>query len=425
MRSRLCPARSAGSYHYNASRARDVRIVDTIPLPSSLIKKKAMKVILAFDSFKGSLSSARAAEAAACGIREIYPRADITSLLIADGGEGTAAALAATWPSSRKVIADVTDPLGRPIQASYIISAPHETQSPSSRHEKVLIETAAASGLTLLTPCERNPGLTSSFGTGLLIRDALRQGCRDIIIGLGGSATNDAGAGMLAALGWRFIDTCGNTVSPCGASLSSIAAIDDSSVLPELEQASFHIATDVFNPLTGPEGASRVFAPQKGADSEMVARLDAALSHFASLDGRQRFASIPGAGAAGGLGFAFLAFLRASISSGIDLILDANHFDRLITGADLIITGEGHIDAQTLMGKAPAGILARAGKKSIPVVAFAGSLDITAREGLINAGFIDVIPVSPPHLPLSVAMDSDVAARNLSIAVARFIKNFY
>lgn len=384
-----------------------------------------MKVILAFDSFKGSLSSARAAEAAACAIREIHPRAEITSVLIADGGEGTAAAVAATRPSSRQVVADVTDPLGRPIKASYTISAHYGLPSSSSRYEEAVIETATASGLTLLTPCERNPELTSSFGTGLLIRDAIRRGCRDIIIGLGGSATNDAGAGMLAALGWRFIDARGNTVHPCGANLSSIARIDSTRVLPELKETRFLIATDVSNPLTGPEGASFVFAPQKGADSGMAARLDAALAHFASLEDKYSFSVVPGAGAAGGLGFAFLAFLGASLSSGIDLILDANHFDRLIAGADLIITGEGHIDAQTLMGKAPAGILARAKKKSVPVVAFAGSLEISERETLIKAGFLDVIPVSPAHLPLRIAMDPNIAARNLSLAVARFIKNFY
>ena len=341
-----------------------------------------MKVVIAIDSFKGCLSSKEANEAAAEGIRRAYPDAEIIKVPVSDGGEGYMEAFHAAIGGKLEEVM-VRDPLMRPVTAKYLLQG-----------ETAVIEIAQASGLTLLTKEERNPMVATSYGTGQLVADAVRKGARHIIIGLGGSATSDAGIGMLKALISAF---------------TKHGQWDD---ITAFKDVTFTIASDVKNPLYGEKGAAHVFAPQKGATPEMVLRLDERARKFAELSAKHfgfDRSQMPGAGAAGGLGYAFLQYLDAKSMSGIQLLLDTIRFKELVKDADLIITGEGSADRQTLMGKLPMGILEQAG--SVPVYLIAGR--ISDREELLNAGFVRVECINPPGISLEDAMRKEVAQQNI------------
>lgn len=375
------------------------------------------KIIVASDSFKGSLSSLGVAEAAAKAIHEIEPHCEVVKVDVADGGEGTMDALRRTL-GGEKVFIEVYDPLGRPIQASYVILEDGVT---------AVLEMAVASGLPLLAPAERNPLKTSTFGTGQIIADALSKGCRKFLVGIGGSATNDAGMGMLQALGVRFYDAAGAELQGRGESLEKVANIDMSGLCEGVNEAEFIVACDVEAPLYGPTGAAYVFAPQKGADPAMVERLDNGLKHFSevafnSLGAADDYAKSPGAGAAGGLGFGFIAFLNARLERGIEMVLDAIGFDQLIEGASLVITGEGRVDTQTLTGKTPYGVLKRAMKQGIPVVAIGGSVTLD-QQAALDAGFAGVYAVTPARMPLETAMQPSVAAENICNTVRNILSH--
>ena len=388
-----------------------------------------MKIVIASDSFKGSLASMEVARSVEMGILDVFPSCDVVKVAVADGGEGTMDALCQTL-GGRFIRIPVQDPIGRTIFASYVILEDGNT---------AVLEMSSASGLTLLTPAERNPMLTSTYGTGQLIDDAIGRGCRRFLVGIGGSATNDAGMGMLTALGYRFLDAEGNELSGAGASLSKVCGIDCSGVSQAVRDSEFIVACDVDSPLYGPDGAAYVFAPQKGADPDMVKALDDGLRHYAdvvaSYTGKipmhggpsctgetsimKDSASMPGAGAAGGLGYAFVAFFGARLQRGVDMVLDAVGFDSIIEGADLVITGEGRIDAQTLTGKTPYGVLQRASRQNIPVIALAGSVALDD-----SSGFTAIRQITPPDMQLSEAMLPAVASANLRRTISALLQQF-
>ena len=348
-----------------------------------------MKVVIAIDSFKGCLTSQEANKAAAEGIRKAYPDAEIIEVPVSDGGEGYMEAFHAAIGGRLEEVT-VRDPLMRPIVAKYLL-----------KDELAVIEMAQASGLTLLTNEERNPMVATSYGTGQLVADAVRKGAKHIIVGLGGSATSDAGIGMLHAL----IDA-----------YAKHGQWDD---IEAFKDVTFTIASDVKNPLYGEQGAAHVFAPQKGATPKMVLALDERARKFAEVSAKHfgyDRSQMPGAGAAGGLGYAFLQYLNAKSIPGIQLLLDTIRFKELVADADLIITGEGSADRQTLMGKLPMGILEQSGQT--PVFLIAGR--ISDREELLNAGFARVECINPPDLPLEEAMRKDVAQHN--IMMLQYIK---
>ncbi|MCY8343747.1 glycerate kinase [Bacillus haynesii] len=326
-----------------------------------------MKIVIAPDSFKESMTSLEAARSIEKGFKAVLSDAEYVNIPVADGGEGTVQALVDATGGDI-VHQTVTGPLGKPVKAAYGLLGDGKT---------AVIEMAEASGLHLVPPGQRNPLLTTTRGTGELILDAAEKGVSTIIIGLGGSATNDGGAGMAAALGAKFLNRDGEEIENGGGALAEIAKIDVSGLNPKLKHIQFEAACDVDNPLTGPRGASAVFGPQKGANSEMTALLDQNLKHYAAAVKAElgcEIDSIPGAGAAGGLGAGLCAFLNAELKSGVDIVLDTLSFSERIKGADLVITGEGKIDGQTVSGKTPAGVAKRARSKNIPVIAFAGSL---------------------------------------------------
>lgn len=368
------------------------------------------KVVVASDSFKGCLTSMQVAEGVEAGIRKCCPDCQVVKLAVADGGEGTVDALLETM-GGRRVSAEVSDPLGRPCMAEYAILNDEVT---------AVMEMSSASGLTLLKHEERNPLLTSTYGTGQMIADALDRGCRRFLIGIGGSATNDAGMGMLEALGCRFLDEDGNALQGCGESMSRIATIDLSNLRLEIGESEFIVACDVDSPFHGPEGAAYVYGPQKGATPEMVIRLDAGLRNMADLIAREmgiQVADMPGAGAAGGLGGAFKAFLNAELRKGAEMVLDAIGFDEIIKDADLVITGEGRIDAQTMTGKLPYAVARRAGAQGIPVLAICGRAEIQS-----HPSFTAVCPITPPETPLQTALQPSAAIRNLIDTVSEIYK---
>lgn len=374
------------------------------------------KVVVAPDSFKGSLSAAEVARAAEDGIRDVFPDCGVVRIPIADGGEGTVEALVAGM-DGRYVEAMVSDPLMRPVRAVYGVIGQGST---------AVIEMASASGLPLLTVPERNPLETTTFGTGELIRDALSRGCRKFLVGIGGSATNDAGTGMLQALGYKFLDTQGNVLGRGGKILGEIAAIDDSQVVAALKESTFVVACDVTNPLYGENGAAFVFAPQKGADAATVRTLDEGLRRFAAVTKIHtgcEVGELPGAGAAGGLGAAFRAFLRARLTPGIEMVLDAVGFRAQLAGADLVLTGEGKLDAQTVMGKAPQGVLEAASAAGIPVIAIGGAVEDAQR--LNEAGFTAVFPIIHGIADAETAMRPDVAAANIRRTVGQIARTIY
>jgi len=357
-----------------------------------------LKVVVCPDSFKGSLSSVEAADAIARGVsigagsRPV----DIVKIPLADGGEGTVDALVGSTGGELRT-ARVRDPLMREIEACYGIAGDGKT---------AIIEMAAASGLCLLADRERDPLIASTFGTGELLLAAADAGVEKIVIGIGGSATNDGGSGAMAALGVRFLDADGTQLPPGGAALAKLDRIDMSGFAFPLDRVQVEVACDVTNPLTGPQGASAVFGPQKGASPEMVAQLDFSLARFAHVVKRDLGKDIdrlPGAGAAGGLGAGLAAFLNARLRSGIDMVLDAASFDDAIADADLVITGEGKVDEQTAYGKTIGGILKRASKIGVPVVAVAGSCAGDIRP-LYEAGLTAAFSIVPGPMSLDYAM---------------------
>ena len=343
-----------------------------------------MRIIVAIDSFKGCLTSAEANGAAAEGIRKMMPDADVAKIPVSDGGEGWLEAFHSAL-GGQLVEVSVRDPLMRPVVAQYLI-----------KDDTAVIEIAKASGLTLLSPEERNPMVATSYGTGQLLVDAVRRGCKRIIVGLGGSATSDCGIGMLRAI----IDAFGGQ-----GTWDEVTALNDVQIT---------IATDVTNPLCGENGAAHVFAPQKGATPEMVLSLDARAKRFAeksALHFGRDCQNAPGAGAAGGLGYAFLQYMNAECCSGIDLLLDTIGFDKLLEDTDLVITGEGSADRQTLMGKLPYGILRRAKSRNVPVFLIAGR--IADRQQLLDAGFSRAECINPTGLPIEEAMRPETAKGNI------------
>ncbi|MBG9567093.1 glycerate kinase [Brevibacillus agri] len=351
-----------------------------------------MKIVIAPDSFKGSISARDLCASIRKGILNVDPDVEVIELPLADGGEGTLENM--VYSTDGKVCElEVRDPLERPIRASYGVLGDGRT---------VIIEMAQASGLPLLKEHERNPLIATSFGTGELIRHALDSGYRRFIIGLGGSATNDGGTGMLTALGAKFLNQNGALLPSGGAALEELASIDVSGMDPRLKESSFTIASDVTNPLCGPDGASAIFGPQKGATPDMVQRLDMALNRFGEIilnvkgvDMRQ----VPGSGAAGGMGAALMAFLQAECKPGIEIVTEAIHFEKHIQNADLIITGEGKLDLQTLSGKVIAGVCRKAKPYGIPTIALCGGMELSSEQmdqiGL-KAGF-SIVP-KPCHL---------------------------
>ncbi|WP_043650420.1 glycerate kinase [Chitinilyticum litopenaei] len=354
------------------------------------------KIIVAPDSFKETLSASVVATEIAAALRAQLPHCEVVELPVADGGEGTLDALLAATQGQRR-IARVHDPLGRPINAEWGLLGDGDT---------AIIEMASASGLALLAPHERNPLITSSAGTGELIRAALDAGARRFMLAIGGSASNDGGSGMLSALGLRFLDQADQVLPPGGAALARLARIDLAGLDTRLAECSFAVACDVDNPLTGSQGASAVFGPQKGATPAMVIALDAALAHYARIIHATRgldVAQHPGAGAAGGVGAAALAFLDGSLQPGIELVLDAIGFAEQLAGADLLITGEGRLDGQTLHGKAPIGVARRAHAAGLPVIAIAGSLGEGA-ERLRECGFRAVFACVPRPMTAAEAL---------------------
>lgn len=342
-----------------------------------------MKIIIAPDSFKESLTSTEVATAVEAGFKEIYPNASYIKLPIADGGEGTVESLVSAT-KGHVVTANTTGPLGNKIKSFYGVCGDGKT---------AIIEMAASSGLHLVPLKKRNPLITTSYGTGELIRLALDAGFRKFIIGIGGSATNDAGAGMLQALGVKLFDKNKKEINFGGENLAHLSKIDISEIDSRIEESKIEVACDVHNPLTGPQGASVIFGPQKGASPMMVKNLDACLTHFANLVKRDLGKEIdkePGSGAAGGIGAAFQAFLNAKLRPGIEIIIDHTNFKNLVKDADLVITGEGRIDGQSIFGKAPVGIAKVARECDVPVIALAGSLGNDAnivRDHGINAVF--------------------------------------
>ena len=374
-----------------------------------------MKVTIAIDSFKGSLSSEESAKAAEDGIRKVYPGASIVKLTVADGGEGTVRAIA----SARGELCSMTvsGPLMKPTVAEYAILD----------GGVAVLEMASAAGLTLLDEGERNPMLTTTYGVGEMIRRLILDGVRNFILGIGGSATNDGGVGMLSALGYKFLDSEGAQITPNAKGLSRLNRIDSSEAMAELAECSFRVACDVDNPLCGERGASAVFAPQKGASPDDVKLMDGYLSRYAELTAElfgEDFSSSSGAGAAGGLGFALIAYLGARTEPGVGLVAELIGLEEHIKDSDVVITGEGRFDGQSLMGKAPVGIARVAKKYSKPTVALCGAVGDgigKAREEGISAVF--AIPRSPATL--AECMDKERAYANVAFTAEEIFSLLY
>lgn len=370
------------------------------------------KIIIAFDSFKGSMTARQACSAAADVITREYPDTKAVTIPIADGGEGTVTVISDIF-DAKPHLCRTTDPLSKPITAEYRISNDGNT---------AIIETAAASGLTLIASGSRDAMKASTYGTGLTVRDAIERGCRRIYIGLGGSATTDGGTGFLQALGATFFSSSGDFVNPCGEFLHHISNIDFTALYSLTADVEIIGLYDVAAPLYGADGAAYAFAPQKGATPAQVAILDNGLHSLADVLAQHGFADVatqPGAGAAGGLGSAILTLPKSTLTPGAEEILKLVGFDNSLSDCDTVITGEGCIDRRTLMGKAPSAVLAHARQHHIPVYALAGQ--VHDRETLLDAGFDDVISISPASMPLSEAMETPTAVENLKAAVEKFL----
>ena len=375
-----------------------------------------MKVVVAIDSFKGSLSSIEAGEAAKKGILKVIPKAEVVVRPLADGGEGTVEVLSLGMSGKLENI-EVTGPLGQKVTCRYGIV---ESKS------LAIIEMAKAAGITLISKADRNPLHTTTYGVGEIIKDAIVKGCRHFIVGIGGSATNDGGIGMLQALGYGILDKDGNQVSFGAKGLKEIKEIRDENVIPELKECTFRIACDVTNPLCGEFGCSAVFGPQKGADSEMIDQMDQWLSDYAYLTGEKYLkadANYPGTGAAGGLGFAFLGFTNAILESGVKIVLDETKLEDYIKDADMVVTGEGRLDGQTIYGKAPMGVAKLAKKYNKPVIAFSGS--VTEDAYVCNEHGIDAFfPILRKIQTLEEAMDPVNAKENMTATVEQVFRIF-
>ncbi len=370
-----------------------------------------MKIVIAPDSYKESLSALEVAQAVEAGFRQVFPDADYVLVPVADGGEGTVDAMVAAT-GGRKEIVTVTGPLGEPVEAFYGLTGDGET---------AVIEMAAASGLMLVPAAARDPLRTSSRGTGELIRAALDAGARRFILGIGGSATNDGGAGMVQALGARLLDADGRDVEGSGGGLARLERIDVSALDPRLKECRIEVACDVDNPLTGTRGASAVFGPQKGATPEMVQALDANLGRLARIVERDLGVAVdqvPGAGAAGGMGAAMLAFFGATLKPGIEIVTAAVDLDAHVRDADLVITGEGRIDFQTVHGKTPIGVARVAKRHGKPVIGIAGSLG--ANVGVVHEHGIDAVfsvlskPCTLDEALRDAAANVELTARNVA-----------
>lgn len=351
-----------------------------------------MRIVVAPDSFKGSISALEAAEAIERGILRFLPDAAVIKAPIADGGEGMVETLIAAV-GGQVIKQNVTGPLGTPVEAHWGILADGEA---------AVIEMAAASGLTLVPKDQRDPRLTTTAGTGELVVAALDQGLRKIILGIGGSATNDGGAGFAQALGVRFLDQDKKELPPGGAALANLASIDITGLDPRLSDTTLLVACDVGNPLCGASGATAIYGPQKGATAAMIAELDAALAHYAEIAKRitnHDIAQLPGAGAAGGLGAALLFFTPAILRPGVDLVLEMMGFKALLATADFVITGEGRTDFQTTFGKAPIGVARIAKELSKPVVCLSGGLGDGA-DDVLNQGVDAVASIAPGPIQL-------------------------
>lgn len=365
-----------------------------------------MKVVVAIDSLKGSLTSLEAGEAIQEGILRAISDAEVIVRPLADGGEGTVEALTRGMNGRYEKIT-VTDPLGRPTDAVYGILEDLHT---------AIIEMSAAAGITLIDAKDRNPMNTTTYGVGEMIKDAIGKGCRHFFIGIGGSATNDGGIGMLQALGYGMLDTEGKQVSLGAKGLAELVSITDEDVLPELKKCTFQIACDVKNPLCGEKGCSAVFGPQKGATPDMITQMDSWLGKYALLTAnryKKADSQYPGTGAAGGMGFAFLSYMNAELRSGVQIVLEETKLEEYVKDADIVVTGEGCLDGQSVMGKAPIGVAALAKKHHKKVIAFAGC--VTEDAKVCNQNGIDAFfPILRNVVTREEAMHTDNARRNMT-----------
>ena len=364
-----------------------------------------MKVVVAIDSLKGSMSSIEAGEAIKSGVLKAIPEAEVVVRPLADGGEGTVEALVLGMGGRLEII-EVTGPLGEKVNCTYGILEERKT---------AIIEMSGAAGITLVLEADRNPLHTTTYGVGEVIKDAISKGCRHFIVGIGGSATNDGGIGMLQALGYGMLDKNGNQVSFGAKGLKEIKTITDDHVIEELKDCTFRVACDVTNPLCGEWGCSAVFGPQKGADPNMIIQMDKWLTHYAKLTSEKyekADANYPGTGAAGGLGFAFLSYTNAVLESGIKIILEETKLEDYIKDADIVVTGEGRLDGQTVFGKAPIGVAKLAKKYSKSVIAFCGS--VTEDAFICNEHGIDAFfPILRRIQTLKEAMNPVNARENM------------
>lgn len=373
-----------------------------------------MKVVIAIDSLKGSLSSMEAGMAIKDGILAAKPDAEVVVKPLADGGEGTTDALIEGMNGER-IDLTVTGPMHTPVDAYYGYLKDTNT---------AVMEMASAAGITLVPDSEKNPLLATSYGVGEMINDAIQRGCRNFIIGIGGSVTNDGGIGMLKALGVRFLDENGEDAGEGGQALAKVARIDVSGMNPLLKECHIQVACDVNNPLCGENGSTYVYGPQKGVTEDMKKTLDEAMAHFARVTSEtleNDYMNTPGAGAAGGLGYAFLAYTGAALTPGIELILDAVGLEEELSGADVVVTGEGRLDFQTAMGKAPVGVARLAKKYNAKVIAFAGS--VTKEATACNKEGIDAFfPILRSVCTLAEAMDPVAARNNMTATVEQVFR---
>lgn len=365
-----------------------------------------MKAVIAIDSMKGSMTSMEAGRAAAAGLLRADPQAEVRVCPLADGGEGTVDALVEGMHGIRQRIT-VTGPVGLPVECEYGIVEKTGT---------AVMEISAAAGITLVPEGKKNPLHTTTRGVGEMIRDAFDRGCRRFLIGIGGSATNDGGAGMLQALGFLLLDENGRQIAPGAAGLANLSSITAPENLRQLLKCEFQIACDVSNPLCGQQGASVIYGPQKGATPDMVREMDSWLERFARL-AEEKYPDADrqqaGSGAAGGLGFAFRTFLQAKLEPGVSIVLKETQLERYIRDADVVITGEGRLDGQTAMGKAPVGVAGLAKKYGRPVIAFAGS--VAPDAGACNGHGIDAFfPILRGVMTLQEAMDPETAQKNMA-----------
>lgn len=431
------------------------------------LRRQIMKILIAIDSFKGSLSSKEAGEAIKSGILRVIPDADVLISPLADGGEGTVETLVEALGGSLETVR-VKGPLFQEVEARYgilsgsgdtcygilsesgearcdMLSESRETPTESCLKTQVrvpldtdsqyspkdgklaVMEMSQASGITLVSPEERNPLKTGSYGVGEMILDAYHKGCRRFLIGIGGSATNDGGIGMLSALGFRFTKENGEEISPCGEGLKDLARIENTFVSKDLLQCSFQIACDVENPLYGENGASLVYGFQKGGNKELLSQMDLWMKRYSELVKEYNPAAnpeVPGSGAAGGLGFAFRSFLQGELKSGVSLILEETNLSEKMQGADLVITGEGRLDEQSAMGKAPIGVAKLAKTQGIPVIAFAGAVAEGAKS-CNQAGIDAYFPILRGISTLEEAMEKETAHRNLEDTVEQVIRLYH